>query len=273
MSDGGKPAPPVDLSRLDGHDRIVLQFSGGKDSLALIYLFKAHLHRMTVLHCDTADQLPEVQQLVAVIERTVTNFIRVKTDAPAWIAKHGLPSDLVPIRCHPGVANIYREAGHPIVPITDCCAANRWDPMKNALREISPSLVIHGQRRSDLMGWDNRSQGNTAQSPGGWQEWAAIADWSDADVMAYLRSVGAPILPWYSHRPHAPECATCPAGWSEGRGAYLKEHHPDLAERYAGYLKVHAAETAPVAAQFMAEWRSVGLEEPGAGQSKPGASA
>ncbi len=253
--------PPVDVSILDGHDNIVLQFSGGKDSLALLYVLKGHLHRLTVVHGDTADQLPEMQRLVATVEANVPRFVRVKSDAPAWIAKHGLPSDLVPIRCHPGAANFYREAGHPIVPITDCCAANRWQPMRAALMQLGPSLVIHGQRRNDLLDWDSAIGGSIVQAPEGWRRWAPIAEWSDDDVMAYLRSVGAPILPWYSHKPHAPECATCPASWGEGRGAYLREHHPDLADRYAGYLKIHAAETVLVAAQFIAEWRSLGLEE------------
>lgn len=260
MSDAGT-RPAVDLQRLDGHERIVLQFSGGKDSLALLYLFKPHLGRITVLHCDTGDLLPEVQGLVDIIEANVPSFHRAKSDATAWIAKHGLPSELIPLRCHPGIANVYREAGHPIVPMTDCCAANRWQPMDAALRELQPSLVIHGQRRSDLMGWDKRSTGDEVKTLGGWLSWAPISEWSDDDVMAYLREVGAPILPWYSHKPHAPECATCPAGWSDGRGAYLREHHPDLAERYAGYLKIHAAETRPVVDQFMLEWRALRLNE------------
>lgn len=260
--------PAIDFRRLEEHERIALQFSGGKDSLALLYLFKTHLGRITVIHCDTSDQLPELQRLVAVIEANVPSFHRVKSDAPAWIAKYGLPSDLVPIRCHPGAANIYREAGHPIVPITDCCAANRWRPMNAALIELRPSLVIHGQRRSDFMGWDKTMKGDTAKAPEGWESWAAISEWSDGDVMTYLREVGAPILPWYSHRPHAPECATCPASWSEGRGAYLRKHHPELADRYAGYLRIHATETKPVVDQFLAEWRALELEQitaPGAG--------
>jgi len=252
----------IDFGRLDGHKRIVLKFSGGKDSLALLYLFKAHLSRVTVLHCDTGDQLPEMQQLVNVVEANVPVFHRVKSDAPAWIAKHGLPSDLVPIRCHPGVANVYREAAHPIVPCTDCCAANRWTPMHAALLELRPTLILHGQRRSDQFGWDKTTEGDSKADPvNGWLQWSPIADWSDADVMAYLREVGAPILPWYSYKPHAPECATCPAGWSEGRGAYLRAHHPELAERYAGYLRSHAAETRPVVDQFFAEWRGLGLDE------------
>ncbi len=261
MTDEAK-LPSVDLSRLDGHDRIVLQFSGGKDSLALLCLFKPHLHCMTVLHCDTGDQLPEIQRLVDVTEASVPRFHRVKTDAPSWIAKHGLPSDLVPIRCHPSIANIYRETMPPIVPHTDCCAANRWTPMLTALRELRPTLVIHGQRRTDLFGWDKTTEGDMkADLVNGWSQWSPIADWSDDDVMAYLRSVGAPILPWYSHKPHAPECATCPASWVEGRGAYLRKHHPELAERYAGYLSIHAEQTAPVAAQLSAEWQSLGFRK------------
>jgi phosphoadenosine phosphosulfate reductase len=255
------PRPAIDYTRLEGHERIVLQFSGGKDSLALIYLFKAHLSRMTVLHCDTGDQLPEMQRLVDVVAANVPAFHRVKSDAPAWIAKHGLPSDLVPIRCHPIFAPIHREAGHPIVPMTDCCNANRWQPMNNALAELRPSLVIHGQRRTDFMGWDKTMQGDTVKAIGGWESWAAISEWSDDNVMTYLREVGAPILPWYSHRPHAPECATCPAGWSEGRGAYLRKHHPELADRYAGYLRTHAKETGPVVDQFFAEWKALGLAQ------------
>lgn len=255
--------PAVDLSRLDGHDRIVLQFSGGKDSLALLYLFKPHLCRMTVLHCDTGDQLPEVQRLVAAVEANAPSFRRVKTDAPAWIAKNGLPSDLVPVRCHPVAAKIYRDAGHPIVACVECCAENRWKPMDDALHELDPSLVIHGQRRSDAVGWDKTTQGDTVKMPSGWESWSPIAEWSDDEVMTYLREVGAPILPWYSHQPHAPECATCPGGWSEGRGAYLAKHHPDLAARYADYLKIHAAETKPVVDQFFAEWNALGLGDVG----------
>jgi 3'-phosphoadenosine 5'-phosphosulfate sulfotransferase (PAPS reductase)/FAD synthetase len=256
MTDTARPS--IDFTRLDGHERIVLQFSGGKDSLALLSLFKPHLSRMTVLHCDTSDQLPEMQRLVNVVEANVPSFRRVKTDAPAWIAKHGLPSDLVPIRCHPVVAAIHRDSGHPIVPFTDCCAANRWQPMDAAIRELRPSLVIHGQRRTDVMGWEKATQGDTSTSPGGWQSWAPIADWSDDQVMAYLREIGAPILPWYSHQPHAPECATCPASWGEKRAAYLRRHHPELAERYAAALRVHAVELAGVSALFMSEWRDIG---------------
>ncbi|HZQ01369.1 MAG TPA: hypothetical protein VFB13_17625 [Reyranella sp.] len=83
--------------------------------------------------------------------------------------------------------------------------------------------------------------------------WAPIEDWSDQQVFDYLREVGAPILPFYSHRPQASECATCPAGWDERRAAYLKQHHPDLAARYAGYLEAHSKAMRPTLRQFLEE--------------------
>lgn len=46
--------PPIDFSRLDGHDGIVLLFSGGKASLALLHLFREHLGRIIVANVDTA---------------------------------------------------------------------------------------------------------------------------------------------------------------------------------------------------------------------------
>ena len=90
------------------------------------------------------------------------------------------------------------------------------------------------------------------------ETWLPIVDWSDDEVFDFLKARGIARIRYYDHKPRGPECATCPAGWGEGRGAYLREHHPDLAERYAGYLKIHAAETAPVVDQFFAEWRALG---------------
>ena len=130
--------------------------------------------------------------------------------------------------------------------MVDCCDRNGWQPMQQALFELAPSLVLNGQRHADevVLGAGGRQP---------WETWYPIADWSDAGVLAYLAEVGAPVLPFYSHRAQAPECATCPAGWSEGRGTYLAKHHPDLAALYTGYLVAHAAEMTDLLPHFAAE--------------------
>jgi 3'-phosphoadenosine 5'-phosphosulfate sulfotransferase (PAPS reductase)/FAD synthetase len=254
------PRPAVDFARLESHKNIVLLFSGGKDSLALVNLFRPYWDRITLLHCDTGDLLPEVHELVSSVEKAVPHFVRIETNAPAWIAANGLPSDLVPVRSNPIGLPFFRGGRHPIVTIFDCCDANRWKPWRYALELLSPSLVMNGQRRSDSSGWNVTTQGDErTERDLGYRFWFPIADWSDDDVFAYLREIGAPILRFYSHRLHAPECATCPASWGEGRAAYLRTYHPDLADRYASYLRIHAAETVPILEQFMAEWRALGL--------------
>lgn len=247
---------PVDFAHLEGHKNIVLMFSGGKDSLALIYLFRDFLARITVLHLDAGDLLPEVRELVASVEKTVPHFVRLRTDAHAWIKANGIPSSLVPVRWHPILRSANDGGGPSIVPPFDCCRANRWQPIGDYVEKERPSLVIHGQRHEDLVPalfWQYD------KTPAPIERWAAIATWTDSDVFDYLDEVGAPILPFYKYHTHAPECATCPADWDEGRGAYLKKHHPDLADRYASYLRIHAAAMAPIAEQFMAEWRALGL--------------
>jgi 3'-phosphoadenosine 5'-phosphosulfate sulfotransferase (PAPS reductase)/FAD synthetase len=48
---------PINFSRLQAHaaGKVALLFSGGKDSRALIELFRPYLNGITVYHCDTGD--------------------------------------------------------------------------------------------------------------------------------------------------------------------------------------------------------------------------
>jgi phosphoadenosine phosphosulfate reductase len=116
--------------------------------------------------------------------------------------------------------------------------------------------MIAGQRKTDMRTlW--QPDGTVAQDI---EMWLPIQDWSDDEVFAYLRSVDAPLGRFYEHNAQGPECATCPAGWTEGRGAYLRKHHPELAARYARHLRALQAELVPVAASFMAELRDLDME-------------
>lgn len=242
--------PMVDFSVLDSHERIALLFSGGKDSLALVYLFREHWDRLTVVHLDHGDLLPEMRELVAQVETMVPRFHRISTNAPAWIASSGLlPSQLVPVKHHP----VLRRAGDEgpfTVPSFDCCSRNKWQPTFDFLRDRHFTLAIIGQRRTDPVPF---SYWNVGADPAGLEYLHPIEHWTDDQVFAYLREVGAPILRFYSHRAQGPECATCPAGWDEGRAEYLKRHHPELAQRYARYLEMHAKAMNATARHFLAE--------------------
>ena len=247
----GAPAPvlpAVDFEPLTRHERIGVLFSGGKDSLALVYLLHPYWHQVTFYHCDTGELLPETRAVVGEVEAMVPRFVRIATNPRGWIAQHGRPSDIVPNACTPlGRKQAHGDAGG--VSIADrfqCCADNLWFPIQDRMVADGITLEVRGTRRSDT------GYGLLANSPGkkitehstvfdlipGREVWLPIGDWSDDGVFAYLRSVGAPIARYYQHNGQGPECATCPAWWGWGRGAYLNRYHPNLAAEYRCNLQV-----------------------------------
>jgi phosphoadenosine phosphosulfate reductase len=219
---------------------VALQFSGGKDSLALAYLLRPHWECLTLYHVDTGDLLPEVREIVDMVEAMVPNFQRIETDAKGWTAAIGLPSDLVPTTStRAGLA--IGASRQPIVDRFDCCASNIMAPMHERMVADGIKLVIRGTKRVDVP----RLPAEDGDTGMGYALWLPLLTWSNDDVFAYLREVGAPICRVYEHHVQAPECATCPAWWSEGRAAYLSKHHPDLFSAYRAKLALVAAEVTP----------------------------
>jgi 3'-phosphoadenosine 5'-phosphosulfate sulfotransferase (PAPS reductase)/FAD synthetase len=228
------------MTPLDRHGRGALHFSGGKDSLALVYLLRPHWHCLTLYHVDTGDLLPEVREIVDMVEAMVPDFRRIATDARGWTEAVGLPSDLVPTTSTPIGLSIGASTRR-IVDRFDCCAVNLMVPMHRRMIEDGVPLVIRGTKRVDLA----RLPHEGGESGVGYELWLPLLDWSHADVFTYLATVGAPICRVYEHKVNAPECATCPAWWSEGRAAYLRKHHPDLYRVYRAKISAVAAEVTP----------------------------
>ncbi len=238
----------IDPCILDSHDRSALHFSGGKDSLAVAHLLRPHWDRLTFYHVDAGDLLPEVREIVADMERQVPRFVRINSDAADWMARFGFPSDLVPTACTPA-GRMFGFGQRSIVDRFECCANNLWVPMHNRMVEDRISLVIRGTKRCDT----KRMAAESGDTSMGYKVWLPLEDWSHERVFAYLREVGAPICRVYENAVNAPECATCPAWWNEGRAAYLARYHPDLAAVFHMKLAVVAAEIAPAWASLQGE--------------------
>ena len=245
--DGPVEIPPTpDFSLLDQHERIALSFSGGKDSLCLAHLLRPHWPRMTFYHCDTSDLLPETREIAQQMEELVTTeggrYCHITSHSIAYQEKHGLVSDIVPYDATlTGQALLHGKAGRmPMIDRTTCCSANLWKPLQSRMQADNVSLVIRGTRRQDpAWGWLESS--GLATGPTTFHDpatgqliWTPIADWSVAQVFAYLRSVGAPIARYYEgeFKHSGPECARCTAWLDEGRAAYLKKYHPAIAADY-----------------------------------------
>jgi len=238
----------IDTSPLDRHERIALSVSGGKDSLACVLLLREYLPRMTLYHLDTGDLLPEVREIVRWVEGFAP-VVRVQTDVLRWIAEVGYPSDLVPHSMH-HIGRQMAENGASLVGRYDCCALNLMLPLYNRIKADGNTLLIRGSKAVDMKRLPLQDGG----TDDGIEIWLPIVDWSNADVMAYLREQGAPICRVYETMTNAPECARCTAWWGEGRNAYLKRHHPELWRDYQARMAIVAREISGPMRNFVREY-------------------
>ncbi len=236
------------VDHLSNHENIALQFSGGKDSLAVAYLLRPYWDRITLYHVDAGDLLPEIREVVETIEKIVPRFVRIETDSNAWMDKHGSPSDLVPTSCTPSGVMIGMSEKR-LVDRHDCCACNVMMPMHDRAIADGCTLVIRGTKRADF----KRMPAENGPTGLGYDLWLPLLEWSHDDVFSYLKSLDLPLCRVYEHRVNAPECATCPAWWSEGRAEYLGKYHPALAAEYHRKLAVVSAEVLPFLDHLKAE--------------------
>jgi len=231
------------MSPLDRHDKIALHFSGGKDSLACVHLLRDELHRITVYHLDTGDQLPELQESVAAVEAMAPHFVRIQGDVPGWIARNGIPTDLVPYASHP-IGRMLGQERVPLVPRYDCCFSNIMQPLGERTSADGCTLIIRGTKRADMphLPWAS----GEIDAPSGIELYLPLQDWTDEDVLGFLRSQGIPLSRFYADGLHsASDCARCSAWWDEGRGAYLRKHHPEIWADYRARLGLILNEIIP----------------------------
>lgn len=209
-------------SIFDQHERIALQVSGGKDSLACLFLMQPYWDKMTVYWVNTGDAFPETTRIMNLTRGMVPRFVEIDGRQPQVIKMYGYPSDIVPVTNTAfGVA-----CGGDAQLIQDrysCCARVIMQPMAQRMIEDGITLVIRGQKNSDHLKAPVKSgtveDGITYLFP--------IEDWTDQQVFDYLEWVGVTLPRFYETMQTAPDCRTCTAYWDTNSAQYLKRYHPE----------------------------------------------
>lgn len=215
---------------LGSGETAVLQFSGGKDSTALLYLARPHLDRITVLFADPGATYPHVAEH---IRETCARLgarlevIRPAMDVVAYTALNGLPADIVPIEALPQMVSFLRDPPAQLVQgYMACCSAMIFEPMHQAIKASGTRIVLRGSKKCDArvgVGDRHVEDGIEYRSP--------LWGWRDTDVMAYLARHGVTLPRHYDAVPDSLDCWLC-TGHLKRHGAaklrWTREHYPDL---------------------------------------------
>lgn len=210
-------------SIFDQHERIALQVSGGKDSLACLFLMEPYWDKMTVYWVNTGDAYPETVLAMYYICQMVPNFVEINGEQPKVVQMHGYPSDIVPVTHTAFGRTSSGEDGPLIQSRYECCWRVIMEPMAKKMEEDGITLVIRGQKNIDAL----KAPIKSGTEENGITYLFPIEDWTDQQVMEYLRSIEVPIPRFYETLESAPDCRTCTAYWDHGVAKYLKQHHPE----------------------------------------------
>jgi len=211
-------------------DKAVLQFSGGKDSTALLYLCRPLLNKITVFFSDTGAVYPHVVEFVHETCAKLGAELRVvkpPISVKDYTEREGLPADIVPIEAMREVQWTQKDKAPVLVQsYLKCCSAMIFEPMQRAVKESGAKIILRGSKKADSrVGVPDGyvEEGITYLSP--------LWNWSDADVFAYLDREGVALPKHYPEIPDSLDCWLC-TGHLLRHGAakikWTKENCPDL---------------------------------------------
>lgn len=209
-------------------DLAAIQFSGGKDSLACVFLAREWWDQTIVVWVNPGAAIQDTLDTIEKVRGLVPNFVEIKTDQPGWIDKYGYPSDVVPVKNTMWGHYLEPHDGIKIQPWTDCCMNNLWRPMDEAIKSLGVNVVIRGQKKADK----KHAKFKSGSIVDGIKYVFPLEYWTNEDVFAYLKKE-AWIPEHYKQTKMSLDCWSCTAFLDEDsdRVNWLKKY-PDKHEEY-----------------------------------------
>lgn len=207
------------------HKKIVLSFSGGKDSLACLFLMREHWHDLSVVWVNTGDEFPETKIEAIRVAKMVPHFVEIKANQPEQIKRMGWPTEIVPITRTPAGRCLEGHSKQLLQSYLSCCYENRWLPMQQYIKSNGVTLVIRGTRLDDK----RKSSVRHGDVVDGVEYWHPVESWSTDDVMKYLSEVDGGAPSHYRYTEASLDCVMCTACMHENTGKlrFMENFYPE----------------------------------------------
>jgi len=188
---------------------MIIYFSGGKDSLAVLHLHKDDPALESVYFADTGDVYHHVMEFVISTCKKFNvplEIVKPRMGQEEYHKRYGLPSDMIPIVRTPENFMFRGSNGEQkIQSYHQCCSNMAWLPMQE---KAQGKTVYRGIKKADEHesvgnhGFD-RASGITYVNP--------IWDWTDEDVFEYLEKNNVEPARHYKQVNTSMDCVGCTA--------------------------------------------------------------